>query len=175
MKKVIKQISILAAISIIIGVLFNGLRSDGIPLIGSWPSSGSADVAVPPSAEEGDPPFVSLDEAAALYQTPGVLFIDARDPEDYVLNHIKGSISIPYEYLPDENIDDYWAEFAARIPYDRRIVIYCSGTECELSLFLGREMAQRGYSDIKIFYGGWSEWEKAALPIEKGEKLVGPE
>ena len=126
-------------------------------------------MAVPPSAEDGDPPFISLDEAAALFQTPGVLFIDARDPEDFEVNRVKGSINIAYDYLPDENYEQYFTELEGRIPHDTRIVIYCSGSECELSLYMGRDLVLYGYQDVKIFYGGWNDWVNSGLPVELEE------
>ena len=165
----LRQTAILFLLSIIIGIIFNFISGNGIPLIGNWPIWRGTEPAIPPSAEEGDPPFISLDEAAALFQTPGVLFIDSRDPEDFELNRIKGAINIAYDYLPDEDYEGYWEDLANEIAHDRPIVIYCSGTECELSLYLGRDMTQFGYKDVRIFYGGWNDWVNAELPMEKEE------
>ncbi len=165
MKTRLKQASLLIIISLVIGLVVNNISGWGIPIIGSWPSlSGSATVVVPPSAEEGDPPFISLDEAAAKYQTPGVIFIDAREPEDYEHGHITGALSLPYDYL-----EDYWDNVLTDKAIQQEFVIYCSGSECESSLFLGREMAFKGFKRISIFYGGWREWEKAGLPVENAE------
>ncbi|MEW5924375.1 MAG: rhodanese-like domain-containing protein [Candidatus Zixiibacteriota bacterium] len=147
----------------VLAIIVNIASGSRIPFVGDWPSiSGSDSVAVPPSAAEGDPPFVSLDEAAARYQSPGTLFIDARDTEDYAVAHIRNAINIPYDY-----IDDFRDQLMS-IPLKQELVIYCSGTECELSLFLGREMQDIGYQKIFIFYGGWREWERAGLPMDKG-------
>jgi rhodanese-related sulfurtransferase len=167
MKYRISQALILIVTAVIIGLVVNAISGRGIPLKGNWPSISNSDsIAVPPSAGEDDPPFISLDEAAALYQSPKVLFIDARSDEDYNLRHITGSINIPYDYLPFDNIDEYWEQLKKEIPIEQEIVIYCSGSECELSLFLGRDMNSLGYDRIKIFYGGWREWERAGLPTE---------
>lgn len=165
----VRQTAILILLSILISIIFNFVSGNGIPLVGNWPTSGGSEAAVPPSAEEGDPPFISLDEAAALFQTPGVLFIDARDPEDFEINRVRGAVSIPYDYLPDDDYDGYWAEKANEIPHDTRIVVYCSGSECELSLYLGRDLVQYGYQDVKVFYGGWNDWVNAGLPVELEE------
>lgn len=166
MRANIKQIIILLAISTILGIASNLFSGNGIAFVGDWPSliSESDSIIKPPSAEEGDPPFISLDEAAGKYQDKNVLFIDARDPEDFELAHIKGAVSIPYEYLEDD-----WDAMSSGIPEDRPLVIYCSGSECELSLLLGREMAYQGYKSIFIFYGGWREWEHAGLPVERSD------
>lgn len=169
MNRVLRQTTILLLFTIIISLIFNFVSGNGIPLIGNWPVSGGSEVAVPPSAETGDPPFISLDEAAALFQTPGVLFIDARDPEDFEVNRVKGAVNIPYDYLPDDDYDLYWENKAIEIPHDIRIVVYCSGSECESSLYLGRDMVLYGYLDVKVFYGGWNDWVNAGLPMELGE------
>ena len=131
-------------------------------MIGNWPSrtaSGEGPV-VPPSAEEGDPPFISLDDAVAIFQKSGIVFIDARDPEDFDYGHITRSINIPFDYL-----DDYWEGIIDNLDQDITYVIYCSGTDCESSLFLGRYLAEKGFSDLHVFFGGWQEWIDSSLPI----------
>ncbi len=165
MKARILQAFILVIAAGILAAAMNSFSGKGIPIKGNWPSiAGSDSVIVPPSAQPGDPPFISLDEAAARFQTSGVIFIDARDTADYALGHIKGAVNLPFDYF-----ELFWNKVAAGLPKDKEIVIYCSGEECELSLMLGREMAGRGYSKIAIFYGGWKEWEKSKLPVDKGK------
>nr|MBN2277697.1 rhodanese-like domain-containing protein [candidate division Zixibacteria bacterium] len=164
MKIGIKQALVILILAIIIAILVNTVSPHKISFQGNWPSvDGSSEVVLPPSADENDPPFISLDEAAAKFQLPGVVFVDARDPEDFAVGRIRGSINIPYDY-----IDDYCGRLD-EIPKNRVVVIYCSGSECELSLFLGRDMKYDGYSNIFVFYGGWREWERANLPIESGD------
>ncbi len=152
---------IIIVLSIIVALISNTVSDNRIPLIGSWPSiSGSDSVIIPPSAEEGDPPFISLDLAATKFQSKDILFIDAREPEDYEIGRIRGAINLPYDYM-----EDYWDEVLTDIAIDREIVVYCSGSECESSLFLARELVYKGYENIFIFYGGWREWERAKLPF----------
>jgi len=164
----IKQILILVIISVIAGLTVNGFSGNRIPYIGDWPSVIATDsVLVPPSAEPGDPPFISLDEAAGLFQDREAVFIDARDPEDYIYGHIRGAVNVPYDYLPyddPEAYENYWSGLVDSIPFYKKVITYCSGAECESSLFLGRELVARGYGNVSIFYGGWREWETAGLP-----------
>ncbi|UCD94964.1 MAG: rhodanese-like domain-containing protein [Candidatus Zixiibacteriota bacterium] len=160
----IKQALIVIAFSAAVAVCSNLISGSGIPFVGNWPSvSGSDTVAVPPSADEGDPPFISLDEAAAKFQLRDGVFIDARDPEDYEYGRIKGALNLPYDYL-----EDYWDEIVPDLSKDKQYIIYCSGTECELSLFLARDLVYNGFEKVFIFYGGWREWERAKLPTEGG-------
>ena len=153
---------IIIIFSLIIAMISNMVSDNRIPFIGSWPSIlGSDSIIVPPSAEENDPPFISLDQAVTKFQSVNVLFLDAREMEDYEIGRIRGAVNLPYDYL-----EDYWDEVLAGVPTDREIVVYCSGSECESSLFLGREMAEKGYKNIFIFYGGWREWVRAKLPFD---------
>ena len=159
----IRQAAVIIIISGVLATVFNSLSSQSIPLRGSWPSmAGSDSIIVPPSAAEGDTPFISLDEAAAKFQSKKTIFLDAREPEDYSSGHIRAAINLPFERL-----DEYWGKVVDSLPKSGEIVTYCSGDECESSLFLGRELVARGYNKILVFYGGWREWEKARLPIEK--------
>jgi rhodanese-related sulfurtransferase len=161
----IKQALTLFILAAIVAVGLNLVSNSRIPFVGSWPSViGTDTVAVPPSAEEGDPPFLSLDEAATKFQQRDAVFIDARDLEDYEYGRIKGAISFPYDYM-----EDYWDRVVPGLSRDKQYIIYCSGTECELSLFMARELVYNGFEKVFVFYGGWREWERAGLPIERGE------
>ena len=168
MKNWFVQILIILCLSTVAGLTLNAARNNGISLKGNWPSrTADGDAAViPPSAEEGDPPFITLDDAVAKYQSPGVIFIDARDPEDYDYGHIKRSVNIPFDYL-----DESWDAVIDTLDRNAEYVIYCSGTECESSLFLARYFkVELGFTNLHVFYGGWSEWTANNLPIiGKGE------
>jgi rhodanese-related sulfurtransferase len=162
MKNWFVQIIVILIFSTIAALAINSARSGGVAIIGNWPSkagSGEGPV-IPPSAEAGDPPFITLEEAVTNYQSPDIIFIDSRDPEDYMYGHIKGAINIPFDY-----IDESWDAFIDGLDPQRGYVVYCSGDECETSLNLGRYLYDRGLSDIRVFYGGWSEWEDNGLPI----------
>jgi rhodanese-related sulfurtransferase len=50
----------------------------------------------------------------------------------------------------------------------REIVAYCHGTSCDLSIHLAQKLAEQGYTDVKVFFGGWPEWKKAGYPINTG-------
>jgi rhodanese-related sulfurtransferase len=170
MKNWMVQIIVLLAVSTVAGVVGNAVRSDGISVVGNWPTRTSGDSAaiVPPSAVEGDPPFITLDDAVAKYQTPGVIFIDARSPEDFAYGHIVRAVNIPYDYL-----DDNWLRVIDSLDLQKEYVIYCSGGECEASLFLGRLLRDKGFGRLAVFYGGWQEWLDNHLPVTRAETAAG--
>ena len=156
---------IIILIALIFGLVSNYFSPHRINLIGNWSKKVFSDsLIVPYSYGKGDPPAITLSEAMTKYQSPQVIFLDARLEGDYKAGHIKNALNLPYEEL-----GNFWDKVALQLSPDKEIVTYCDGTECENSLFLARELKQKGFTKVFIFFGGWSEWKKAELPIEKSE------
>ena len=105
-----------------------------------------------------EPQAIKLEQAFALYKK-NILFIDARDESDYLAGHITGAINIPFEDL------DNYKEKIEQIPKDKPVVVYCAGSECDLSVLLGDILFERGYKQVYVFFGGWVEWQGAKYPI----------
>jgi rhodanese-related sulfurtransferase len=102
---------------------------------------------------------ILLDEVQQL-MTEGGLLIDARTPELFEVGHIEGAISLP---LVD--IEDVLSDFIRRIDKDRIVVTYCSGFGCPDSFDLGMRLIEAGYSDVRVFEGGYPEWRDAGLAV----------
>jgi rhodanese-related sulfurtransferase len=171
MRQLAGQVTLLVVAAAVLGVGRNTVVPGRIQWVGEWAKQDSIAAAVatdpaakPPSAQPDDPPFLSMAEALAKYNDPDVIFVDAREPEDYEAGHIKGAVLLPFDLL-----DDYWEEAVAQLPKDKEIVTYCSGAECELSLFLARYMRDQGYEKISIFFGGWVQWQEEGAPIATGQ------
>jgi len=148
-----------------IGLTYNTLSPSGITLKGNWSPKVTLDsLVVPYGYEEGvDPPAISLDYAMMKFQSKNTIFLDSRYPEDFTAGHITGSINLPYE-----ESEEHAPQVLPRLPKDEEIIVYCDGTECETSLLLARELIELGYKDVKVFFGGWQEWQKAGLSVETG-------
>jgi rhodanese-related sulfurtransferase len=105
------------------------------------------------------PKAITLAQAYKLFNQK-VIFIDARNRDDYDKSRVKNALSLPfYEF-------DGYKDILKKIPQDELIVIYCNGPECDLSDMLAEELYKIGYGNILIFKGGWEEWEKAGYPYE---------
>jgi rhodanese-related sulfurtransferase len=111
--------------------------------------------------EQYAPSFISYEEALQYYTGGNAVFVDARHEFDYKLGHIKGSINIPLKEL-DEKMS-----LLASQPKDAILITYCDGAECNSSLELGTKLAAAGYSNVKIFFGGWNEWQSHHQVIEQ--------
>ena len=49
---------------------------------------------------------------------------------------------------------------------DARIVVYCSG-RCDSSRIVARELAELGYSEVRIYEGGKEDWVEHGLPVDR--------
>ena len=135
----------------------------GLDWRGRWPTSGSsAREAYAMMARDGDPRFVSLQEAERLQSEGEAVFLDARARDLFLKGRIPGARSLPYY-----EIDQHQSAALEGVTAETPIVIYCEGIGCELSFFLGRDLQEAGYRNIGIFYGGYPEWTEAGLPIER--------
>ena len=102
---------------------------------------------------------ILLDEVQQL-MTEGGMLVDARNTELFAAGHIEGAVSLPLV-----EIDDVLADFIRRIDKDRVIVTYCSGFGCPDSFDLGMRLIEAGYSDVRVFEGGYPEWRDAGLAV----------
>jgi len=102
-----------------------------------------------------------------------VIFIDARSPEEFACGTIPGAVNIPFDELPEGDLTPYFDSALAGAPRDTRLITFCSGEECDLSLHLARNLQAVGYTDLLIFFGGSREWEKNGLEMERRAKCDG--
>jgi rhodanese-related sulfurtransferase len=96
------------------------------------------------------------------FQTHSTIFLDARLEPDYKAGHIPKALNLPFE-----EFEQYYPKVEPLLSRDKNIITYCDGTECEASLFLARLLRTKGFKNLKIFFGGWTEWNKAGLPVQK--------
>lgn len=158
-----RKIILIVIIAAVLGGLNNIINPNRVPWVGYWPNVTDTDtVWLSLSYEEGDPPTLRLQDALDRFIAETHIFVDAREPEEYAAGHIRGAINLPHDYF-----DEYWPKVEPLLPKDTMIVTYCSGTECESSLYLARLLVEEfGYKNVEIFYGGWRMWTKHELPTE---------
>ncbi len=51
-----------------------------------------------------------------------------------------------------------------------RIVVYCDGTQCDLSHRVSERLQQLGFANVQILTNGWSVWRQAGLPISNRQR-----
>jgi rhodanese-related sulfurtransferase len=168
---VIKQAALIVVLAVVLGIGINAVRSNGLPYVGKYRQLWTGDgPIVPPDADKGDPPFIALDVAEMEFSNSNAVFVDARDEDEFNCGTIPGAINIPFDYLPEGDLGPYFDSALGGLDNDHKIITFCSGDECDLSLQLARNLQAYGYTNIEIFFGGAREWEKFGLKMERRQK-----
>jgi rhodanese-related sulfurtransferase len=111
-------------------------------------------------ADVPPPEFIAYDEARVFFMSKDAVFIDSRHAFDYNLGHITGALNLPLKDF------DTMKHMLDDIPKDRTVVSYCDGEECNSSIELAMKLQGLGFSNVKIFFGGWREWQMRGEPVE---------
>jgi rhodanese-related sulfurtransferase len=164
----IRQAILILVISAVFGAAVNVVSPNKIPLVGKYRQLANGEGVVrPPDSQAGDPPFIDLTIAQLEFGAHSSIFVDARLRDEFDCGTIPGATNIPFEDLPEEHIDTYLDSALNHAGKDTPLIAFCSGEECDASLYLGRNLALNGYTRISIFFGGAREWEKAGLEMER--------
>ena len=100
-----------------------------------------------------DVPVINVAEAHAAADS--VLFLDAREPQEYAVSHLPGARFLGYDDPDYAALDT--------VPKDTPIVLYCSvGYRSEK---MGRALRKRGFTNVRNLYGSLFEWVNAGYPV----------
>lgn len=153
----------IAVVSTILALLANGVHPRGLNLTRNY---------FPPALEH---PFqvIGIEDvkeyAQYLSDGPGgFTFLDARKQESYQAEHLPGALLCDH-YQQDRFIPGILSRLAEAMI----IVIYCTGGNCEDSIFLANDLVyQHGIAPevLHIFEGGINAWREAGLPLNTGAK-----
>lgn len=104
-------------------------------------------------------PEIGVQEAAR--DSSAIVFLDAREPQEYAVSHLKGAIFVGYDHF----------ELTQLPPLDlnKRIVVYCSvGYRSEK---ITEKLNAAGFAHVANLYGGIFEWVNQGFPVYNA---VGP-
>ena len=152
-RKIIKEIVLIISISVCVGLLVN------ISLIKRY-LKGEFSLSFLSAEEFPVISYITLAEAESLFAQGQAVFVDTRSEEAYQKGHVVGAVNVPFEEFDPVVLEEI------SFPYDKPIVVYCDGSECQSSTNLAKHLAEQGYEDIRVFFGGWQEWKNSGLPIE---------
>ena len=150
------------------GLVLNEMRSTPLSLIYSSPESRLnqtveqlGPTATAPIALDG---HVERDEMQTISTNHEALILDARPEIFYRLGHIPSALSLPR--------DDFEKQYqilrsTLQSHRDKPLVVYCSDTDCHDSQMVADALQKLGYPHVRLFRGGWSDWQNASLPEER--------
>jgi len=106
---------------------------------------------------------LSGDEARWL-QLHGALILDARRTDTYAAGHLPGARSLPVW-------EDGLAAKVALLKADPLLpmIVYCAGGDCQDSHLLAQKLWLAGYRNLRIYAGGFPDWEARGWPVHRGE------
>ncbi len=134
-----------------IGLSVNFLSPQGIKIFGPIPIKKIEGVDI-----------IEKKAVWASFQAKKGIFIDARSSEEFSEGHIPGAM-----LLSLDNFEDNASVLLDLIPLNTEIITYCSGSGCESSLEVAGLLKDEGFTNINVFYGGWTHWKEAGHPVEK--------
>ena len=153
------QVISIIIVSSIFGVGYNAVRTESLSLLYQKPVERTVeevDSLLSETTILSAPEYINLESAKEMYDRE-IIFIDARDEEEFAEGHIKGATVAPstpelVQLFPDRS---------------SAIVTYCSGGDCDVSQELAEElMYDWEYERIFVYLGGWPEWKRAGYPVE---------
>lgn len=109
--------------------------------------------------------IVHLEETRNL-MAGGAKVLDARPEEEFAEGHIPGAMLFDYYEL-----GRYMEEVLPLLSREERIVVYCSGRECDDAELLARELYTLGFTRLYVYKGGYEGWLDSGLPVEKDGNL----
>ncbi len=163
MWQTVRQIILISVVSTCTGLFANAIR---------WDSNNDGEpnrlaLITPPKPELAANEIISLDDARTLWETQmGIaFFLDARGPEDYRRGHIAMAHN-----LPAHDFEEHLPAIQPFLMPDTPIVVYCDGTECDTSHQVAKKLTALGFNNVRILVNGWTVWNKAGLPAQRGEQ-----
>lgn len=100
-------------------------------------------------------PVISVQEAREK-QGGAILFLDAREREEFNVSHIPKARFVGYDDFGIENVDD--------LDKDTPIIIYCSiGYRSDR---IGGKLKKAGFTNVYNLYGSIFEWANQGYPLE---------
>ncbi|AGC67226.1 rhodanese-like sulfurtransferase [Thermoclostridium stercorarium subsp. stercorarium DSM 8532] len=100
--------------------------------------------------------MVTKEELLTMLNNLDVIVLNVLPRDWYEQAHIKGSISIPLEELPNH---------LNCLSKDKLIITYCASYECTSCIEAAELLANYGFN-VKVYRGGTKEWIEAGLPWE---------
>jgi rhodanese-related sulfurtransferase len=103
---------------------------------------------------------VTVDEAQRKLESGKATLIDVREDREWEAGHASGA-----QHMGRGVIE---RDIEQRVPDKKtELILYCGGGF--RSALAADNLQKMGYTNIASMAGGWSAWQAAGAPVEKGE------
>lgn len=155
----------LALVALVVSLLANRMRSTPLALKYQSPQDRLAveltELVEAPAFSLADLDAIGLDDFRTMVNGHGALILDAREQSFYQAAHVPGALNLSRQ--------DFARDYTRLRPTlegfkDKRVVVYCSGGSCHDSRMVASALISLGFTQVKIFTGGWTAWTQAREP-----------
>ena len=145
---------------------YNHFSPFGIALFGQWQTSNGVVNAISKtdlvnaSIEINNPEIIRR-----IIQEKKRIVLDVRPLEFYEEGHLPGALPFPLM-----EFDTVIVKLLEMIDQQSPILIYCSGFECMDSHNFATNLENMRFTNVKVYPGGFRQWQEMGYDIEKNEK-----
>lgn len=111
---------------------------------------------------------VDLEQAWRLHQQ-GALFIDARDPGDYLKSRVAEALN-----LPPEEMERYYPWLKDKLAAASYIVVYGRAYGRDPAAWVAQRLARLGHSPVAVLQAGLADWRRAGHPLTTPRRRAKP-
>jgi rhodanese-related sulfurtransferase len=108
---------------------------------------------------------LGLEQFRSAVESKSALIFDARPSAFFLRGHVPGALNL----ARDNFAQDYRRlSGVLKGANDRPVIVYCSGGACHDSRLVAGALLSLGFTNVKVFTGGWDAWSAAGLPVSTG-------
>jgi rhodanese-related sulfurtransferase len=103
-------------------------------------------------------------KAAVDEKTPKTYLIDPRAPQDFAQGHIPGASNLQLNKVSDkkDSLDPALSRY-------KLLIVYGQAPNSDVAKGMTKRLMRAGAKDVKMFNGGFLEWSRTGMPVEKTE------
>ncbi len=152
--------------SLLMGLGINFFSPKGIALKGQWDKEKGVifargkDQNVLPELD-----LINPLEVKKIVDNSSMTIVDVRPDFAYEEGHIPKAVSYPLK-----DFDNILKQFITTFPKNTPLLLYCSGFACTDSHHAASILVEKGFSRVRVFTGGFQEWQELGFPVEISEK-----
>ncbi|MCG8566083.1 MAG: rhodanese-like domain-containing protein [Desulfobacterales bacterium] len=161
-KQIIGRALVLVLALLPLSLAVNHFSPVGIQWVGQWDTEQG--VITARSKADAVLPEVEIDnplEVRRIIRERQRLLIDVRLKDIYDQGHLPGALSFPLA-----EFDDNMGDFIKVASKDSPILLYCSGFTCSDSHTFAKRLREMGFTGVKVYGGGFEEWEEMGFDVE---------
>jgi rhodanese-related sulfurtransferase len=154
--------------SLSVGLAINRTRSSPLTLSYRSPEDRLAaeltQLIEAPAFRLSDLDTIDLREFRRLAQDHKAVILDARAGSFFEAGHVPRALN-----LSRQDFGRDYSRLRGTLERSKSdpIVVYCSGGECHDSRLVASALISLGFTQVKIFTGGWTAWTQAGEPTAR--------